>query len=75
MGQHKTNPTAIKAKNGELKPPPPPKPTLKDKIKAKIMKKIKNDMLAEQKSAAERPSKHRNARRPQHKKTVNKART
>ena len=69
MGQHKTNPIAIKAKNGELKP------TLKDKIKAKIMKKIKSDMLAEQKSAAEKPSKHRNARRPQHKKTVNKART
>ena len=26
MGQHKTNPTAIAAKNGELPPKPKPKP-------------------------------------------------
>ena len=28
MGQHKTNPTAIAAKNGELPPKPKPKPVL-----------------------------------------------
>ena len=38
MGQHKTNPTAIAAKNGEL-PPKKPKPS-KRQVEAEIYAKI-----------------------------------
>ena len=39
MGQHKYNPTAIKAKNGEL--PPKPKKKSKRESEREIMKKVR----------------------------------
>lgn len=39
MGQHKHNPTAIAAKNGEL--PPKPKPMGKRDIERMVMREIK----------------------------------
>lgn len=39
MGQHKYNPTAIKAKNGEL--PPKPKKKSKRESEREVMKKVR----------------------------------
>ena len=50
MGQHKYNPTAIKAKNGEI-PPKPPRMSKRDQlrmIEAEIRKRMGIDRILEE---------------------------
>lgn len=50
MGQHKYNPTAIKAKNGEI-PPKPPRMSKREKlrmIEAEIIKRMGIDRILEE---------------------------
>lgn len=50
MGQHKTNPTAMAAKRGEIQPKP--KPMSKRKAKRLLMQAVERKMISPQLRAA-----------------------